>query len=547
MLGKFKKHILILSVLFIAIFVRTYAFEKSATSLNWDEVSITYNAWSLLETGKDEYGDTLPLVFRSFDDYKSPLYIYLTVPFVAIFGPVGNVVRLPSLILGSFSVLGIYLLTFQLFKKRKIAIFTSLFLALLPWSIHFSRVAFEGNILVFFIIFGIYFFYKFVNGKHNNINISIIFFAIGMYAYHSAKLIIPLIVAILIILYWKQIFSLTRRQIIFSVLLSLILIAPLTYSIFFSGAQKRFEDTSIFSKKNIDQVDPARKLFDIENGNNLPSKLFHNRSFYQLDLLFSNYLSHFSPEFLIYTHDNPRHHATRAGLVLLSQFVFILFGMWLLIKKKKFNKEKILVFSLLLTSPMASALTFEAPHSIRASVLMIPLSILGGLGISWLSKKNNRLQRIILGLLIIFTLVNFYFYYHQYISHYKFETSQDWQFGRKEAVEYTNEVEYQYDEIWISNKLEQSYIYWLLYLKVNPEIYLSHGGTKAGYEGFEENTLGKYRFININPKTITNDKKILLIGEKDEFLAKPIKQILSPNKDTAIDITDSSQYEKINK
>lgn len=543
---KFKKYILILSVLLIAVFVRTYAFEKSATSLNWDEASITYNAWSLLETGKDEYGRRLPLVFRSFDDYKSPLYIYLTVPFVAIFGPVDNVVRLPSLILGSLSVLGIYLLSAQLFKKRRTAIFVSLFFAVLPWSIHFSRVAFEGNILVFFVIFGLYFFHKFVDGKYKNINISILFFTGGMYAYHSAKLIIPLIALSLIILYWKQLFKLSRNQIILSVLLSLILITPLTYSIFFLGAQNRFEDTSIFSKKNIDHIDPARKLFDIENDNILPSKLFHNRSYYQLDILFSNYLSHFSPEFLIYTHDNPRHHTTRAGLVLLSQAIFIILGAWVLIKKKKLKKERILILSLLLISPMASALTFEAPHSIRASVLMIPISILGGLGISWLSKRTNLFQRVILGILIIFTIVNFYFYYHQYISHYKYETSQDWQFGRKEAVAYTKEVEDQYDEIWISNKLEQSYIYWLLYLKVNPKTYLDQGGTSEGYEGYDGNSVGKYRFIKINQNDLTKDKKILLVGEKDEFMAKPIKQILSPNNNVVIDITDSEQYEKIN-
>lgn len=546
MINKLKKNILIIVVLMIAVFVRTYSFNNSATSLNWDEAAITYNAWSLLETGKDEYGKTFPLVFRSFDDYKSPLYIYLTIPFVATFGPEGNVARLPSLFFGSLSVLGIYLLVIQLFKKRNIALFTSLFFAVLPWSIHFSRIAFEGNVLVFFVLFGLYFFYRFINGEYKNLNISIFFFGVGMYSYHSAKLIIPLIILSLIILYRKQIIKLPKNQIILSVLLSLIILTPLTYSIFFSGAQNRFEDTNIFSKKNIDQIDPARKLFDIENNDVLPSRLFHNRNFYQLDLLFSNYLSHFSPDFLIYTQDNPRHHVTRVGLVLLSQAIFIIFGAWVLIKKKRVKKEKILILSIILISPMASALTFEAPHSIRSSVLMIPLSILGGLGISWLGKSSNLFQRLIFVILIIFFIFNFYFYYHQFIAHYKNESFQDWQFGRKEAVDYGKKVENQYDEIWVSNKLEQSYIYWLLYLKVDPKIYLKKGGTREGYEGYEGNMFGKYRFININQKNLNKDKKILLVGEKDEFLATPIKRILSPNNDVVIDITDSEQYEKIN-
>jgi len=51
-----------------------------------DEALSGYNAFSILLSGKDEYGKVLPVVFRFFGSYSPPLYVYLTAPAVAIFG-----------------------------------------------------------------------------------------------------------------------------------------------------------------------------------------------------------------------------------------------------------------------------------------------------------------------------------------------------------------------------------------------------------------------------------------------------------------------------
>ena len=44
-------------------------------------------AYSILKTGRDEYGSPFPLLFRSFDDYKAPIPVYLLVPVFKFFGP----------------------------------------------------------------------------------------------------------------------------------------------------------------------------------------------------------------------------------------------------------------------------------------------------------------------------------------------------------------------------------------------------------------------------------------------------------------------------
>jgi len=99
-----KKHLPIVLILILAAALRLFALDKFPAGLNADEASIGYNAWSLIQTGKDEHSVSWPLVFRSFDDYKPPVYFYLVLPFVKMLGLNIWSVRLPSALLGIASV-----------------------------------------------------------------------------------------------------------------------------------------------------------------------------------------------------------------------------------------------------------------------------------------------------------------------------------------------------------------------------------------------------------------------------------------------------------
>jgi len=529
-------------IILVGIFLRIYQFGTTPVSMNWDEVAISYNAWSVAETGRDEYGKYLPMVFQSFDDYKPPLYIYTSAVLFKIFGPVDNLVRVPALVLGILSILGIYLLTLSLFNRKAIALMASFFVAIMPWSVHFSRVAFEGGTVIFFITFGTYFFQKFTRGKTYYLLLSVIFFGLGLYSYHSVKIIIPLIVVVLVLLYKNQLKNIPKRKIALCGILALFFVLPIIYGLFFSNIQKRYEATNIFSSKNIRSIDPARKLYDIENGDNLSSKIFHNINYYHSELFIKNFLSHFSPDFLFFTSDNPRHHPAGIGLLFLAQLPLILLGFFHLIKNKFFRQSKIILISFMFIFPLASAVTLESPHSVRSSALIIPLAILSGLGVFELIKRVNLFKVVTLVIISFAIMFNFYYFFHQYFVHTGIESANSWQYGRKEAATYSLSVENNYDEIWVSNKLEQSYIYWLFYQKIQPKDYLISGGTKSGVQGTDKNGYGKYRFINIDKAFIPKDKKILLIGLKDEFSSKPVKQILSHSNQVAIDIVENDRF-----
>src|SRR5690348_2317733 len=61
-----------------------------------DESSIAYNAYTIASTGRDEYGESWPLYFRAFGEYKNPVYIYLLAFLFSLFGPSILVARLLS-------------------------------------------------------------------------------------------------------------------------------------------------------------------------------------------------------------------------------------------------------------------------------------------------------------------------------------------------------------------------------------------------------------------------------------------------------------------
>src|SRR3989344_8303389 len=144
------KNKILLLIIFLSFVLRFYKLGEVPASINWDEASNGYNAYSILETGRDEYGNFLPLYNRSFDDYKPPMYMYLNVLTVKIFGLNDFALRLPSAVLGTLIVPLMYFLVRRLLRRETIALFSAGLVATSPWTLHFSRVGFESNVGLFF-------------------------------------------------------------------------------------------------------------------------------------------------------------------------------------------------------------------------------------------------------------------------------------------------------------------------------------------------------------------------------------------------------------
>src|SRR3989344_920454 len=193
-----KKSLLIAFVILLAFVLRFYHLNLTPSSLYWDEVSLGYNAYSILKTGRDEHGKFLPFTnFTAFGDYKPPGYIYAAVSTIAVFGLNEFSVRFPSALFGVLTVLIAYFLARKIFENEKIALFAAFFLAISPWHIQFSRGAFEANVGLFFSVLGIYLFFKFAKDKPFFLMLSALSFLAAIYTFTGQRLFVPLILLIL--------------------------------------------------------------------------------------------------------------------------------------------------------------------------------------------------------------------------------------------------------------------------------------------------------------------------------------------------------------
>lgn len=533
------KNKLIIAILILAAVLRIALLEKNPAGFNADEAAIGYNANSLIETGKDEHGAAWPLVFRSFDDYKPPLYFYIVLPFVKVMGLNIRAVRLPSALFGIASVFLIYLLTKRLFPdkpKSKLPELAALVLAISPWHLHFSRGGWEVNVATFFILMSTIFFLKSFE-KTIYLFLFGISTVLSLYTYHSARLIAPILFVTFAVIYLdkvKNLFSKTNLKITLSALvLSAALALPIVLQMFSAAGQSRFSGVSVFSDTG--PIWEAESFRNEHQGSNKWTNIFHNKYFTYGMRFTHNYLSHFSPDFLFTDGDTiARSKVPEMGESLLCFLPFFLLGMLNILKFD--SKGKIAILSWLLIAPLAAALTYQSPHALRAQNMSIPLSLITAIGLveffQFVRKNLSKLFVLITIFVVAICSYNFARYLNLYYVEYPKMLPFAWQYGFDQIAAYTEKNYDKYDHIIITDRFDQPYILIAFFTKYPPQklqqdiVYSAPD--KYGFSTGRK--LGKYEFRAINYE---EDKKLpntlLISAEEKVDDAKVINTILSPS------------------
>jgi 4-amino-4-deoxy-L-arabinose transferase-like glycosyltransferase len=294
--------IAVLILLALAFLLRVYKIGSNPPSLDWDEVSHGYNAYSILRTGKDEWGKTFPLIFRAYGDYKLPVYIYLTAISEYIFGLSNFSVRIVSILAGTLSVLFTYLLVQELFwkdkYKNKYALLSAVLMAIEPWSFFLSRAAFEANLALFFSISGFYFFLKGMRKNDWKILLGSVFLGLTVWTYNSYRIFTPLLVIVAILIYrYEFVASMKKNKfLVFSyALILLIFFIPMLAQLLGTTGQARYSWVAILDAGGIGKIIELRNSSGF---NPTITRLLYNRPTYFLYNFVKNYFSHFSPNFL---------------------------------------------------------------------------------------------------------------------------------------------------------------------------------------------------------------------------------------------------------
>ena len=188
-----RPRFIFLLVLGIGIVARTWMFGYLPPGLNQDEASSGVDAYSLLHYGVDHNGVSFPVVLVSFGSGQNSLYSYMLIPFVAIGGLTPVTVRLPMLISGILSLPLVFYLGMRL-AGSAFGLLGMFFIAISPWHILLSRWGLESNLLPFFFLLG---FVSLLKTSTNNywFAAACLCFAICCYAYGTAYVVIPLMVA----------------------------------------------------------------------------------------------------------------------------------------------------------------------------------------------------------------------------------------------------------------------------------------------------------------------------------------------------------------
>ena len=518
---------LFVAILFLCIVLRFYKITQVPISLNWDEASNAYNAYSILKTARDEYGNFLPLANRSFDDYKPPAYMYLTIPSIWIFGLSEFAVRLPSAVFGVLTCISIFFLTKKLTDSNAVAYTSFFLLSITPWHVQFSRAGFEANVGLFFAVSGFTFLINAIRNYQPKLNnyvyilVSAGFIALSFYSYHAYRIVVPILMISFYLVFREIIHQIPKKFIFIYLVVLAGLIAPLFFTLPKEAFLQRFEATTQEVRQK--DIDKSIEFIDQDlERDNLFGKYLHNRRVEITKTYFSNYLSHFNLNFLFLEGDGElRHHAKNIGMLFLFQLPLLIFGLYRFFQK--IDKGKLFIFLWFLIAPLGAMTGSETPHAIRSYPMVIPLVIFAAFGLVelWKILTPKKIYRLIIVFVILFSSL---MYFDEYFKHYPIYSASSWQFATNEAAKLTNDLDRKYDRITVdSHNLEQAYIFWLFYTKYDPADYQRYG-SRSGF--------GKYTFDSNQPSK-TNS---LFVTNNLPADFEKIEIIYLPNGEKAIEI-----------
>jgi len=464
---KYTYIIILALVVLVAVVLRFYKLGEIPKGLYVDEAGQGYSAYSIVTTGKDEFGMKFPIVFRSMTDFRTPVYTYLISPLIPIFGLNNFSVRFPSFLLGVLSVYMLFLLVNKITENKQISLISAFLLAISPWHIMFSRTAFETNVSLFFLLCGLYFFYKAVE-KPIFLLVSAISFSISIVAYQSERLIVPLILVVLFLRYKNILLSKTHKNfMLISLLAGFIVLLPTISIMFTPGFWARAAGLNIFSH--------SKHLPDgyIEGYKGIFSFVVNSSWFLSSREFLWHYFSYFSPRYMFVVGDyEPRLSFPGLSTFFIWQFPFYIYGLWLLFKENKFGPIKFVTILLLLVSPISAAITRDPYSTLRAFPLQIPQLIIISFAIyqMFISIKRSALRY---SFVILFLLIISHTFFKLYSSgiilndHYR---ARYWHWGWQEVVNQLSVIDPN-SKVVVDNARGDVYLQLAFYLKYDPTKY----------------------------------------------------------------------------
>ena len=479
-------YFLLAGLALLTIFVRFYQFGRVPTSLYWDEMAIWNDAQSISQTGRDMHNHSwMQPLFISYGDYKLPFYIWLTSLVSLITDNAFVGARLVSSLAGLSMIVGVYFLGKRLSSSKITALLCAISLATLPWSIHFSRLGFEGHLAAAFLLWslvGLFYLRDYQifianDDRANTINFVKLMFIYagvlitaiaGFYSYYSFRFVWPVLTLVVTSLWWSRL-----KHHWLGLLLTGLFWLGATWPMFNADFYQASNQFRLSTNNILNQPDiPIQVNWWRENLGNSPiARLLYNRLTFFAKELWWQTLNFFDPTYLFLTGDKNLRHGS--GFFGLTWFFSLPLLIWGIISSWRHDKRTLgFLGAWWLIGILPAAVPLETPHALRSlnALPVIPLFMaIGGVNLykvlsgSLLSLGKlgvvqlNKVVVLVIGFLI---LVEFLMGYYHYFSTYSRTSALDWQEGYHQLATYLSQNHNQFSAIGVNIGDDRFFLYY---------------------------------------------------------------------------------------
>jgi len=501
-----------LLIIILASFLRLYNLGNVPMGMTDDEIRETYTAYSIAHTGKDVFGNTLPVVFN-IDGAStwSPVLVYIKAPFSLLLPLNPFTARFPYALAAIFSVALFYFIVKKLFNER-IAIASSFALAVSVWQIQLARFVIEANISLTLYLLGIFIF-LYSKNKTKLIVLSMVVFFLAFFGYSAFKLFfLPL----MIILIWYKFKELGRKHL--AIILATILLAFGSYG--FLVVTQNAASYASAGRNALFIQDTQKTSLSVElerrasNEPQIIETLYHNKFTYWGRTFVTNYLTAFSPQYLFLNQEASGIYSIWGrGEMYVFEVVFLFFGLLYLFTKKR--KEFYLILLFLLISPLPSALGTNTPTwTSRSAFMVFWLYVFVGGGIYYILTmfKKTNYKYFVFAIIALCYFYGVMGYVFQYYYDWSRTNSKYFSLPTRELIYATNKYVNEGKKVIISGARPVEFLNYAFYNKVDPKIVQSKinkfpielGSVTFTQECFVKEKENLYKFIPAGVVYISN-------------------------------------------
>lgn len=512
---RLPRHILLLAaILALAAALRLVGLGSIPGPLSHDEAVKGYDAWSILHTGRDQYGVRFPLVFRAIGDYREAAMPYLIAASEAAFGPTDFAVRLPAALAGIALVLGVYLLGSELFGRPS-GLLAALFLAISPWHVQVSRLAFRAGLTPVCITFGLWLLLRALRRGGSLVPAGLVL-GLSLHTYLGARAFLPLLLLGVSVTHGRELWRKPRRAA--AGLMALFAVAaPLVWWALLHPAGFAGHTGASFGWREAG----GPLAFAMQTAH--------------------KYAAYLGPGNLVFHGDPYQLPSTaRFGLLYWPELLPFAAGLLLLLVRRARSDRLVLWW--LLTFPIAPALTDGTPPDwLRSSMGLPVFELITAAGTVWmwpkvsahvfdpLAARSRRsglaVKRGVIGLATLALAVNVSVFLYDYAV--KFPNRAVWNFndGIGDAVRLLADVEDSYQAVVLTNDIPAIHDYYLFYSRYDPRLLQTQGLDDRAGEGEWADVRGFGKVRVCAPADCCVSGTVCLVHGRDERLPPPLAEI----------------------